>query len=138
MRVTVLAMAAKLVHLVWRDVYKSGDPIIDKQHRALFQDANQLLGAVLSEREPREVLALVEGFIADVVKHFHDEEAMLRQAAYPKLAAHVVLHRALIEQARELASRYGAGTLSLGELFAFLARDVVAHREFFSLLASKK
>lgn len=138
------AMAEKLVHLVWRDVYKSGNAAIDAQHRALFQDANELLGAVLSEREPQDVSALVEAFIVDVAHHFREEEVILAQAAYPDLGAHAELHRALIEQARELSRRYGAGTLSLGELFAFLARDVVAHhilvadREFFSSLASKR
>lgn len=137
-------IAADLVHLAWRDAYKSGNAVIDTQHRALFKDVNQLLGAVLGEREPQDVLALVNRFLADVVQHFREEEAILTQVAYPRVAEHAVLHRALIEQAGELARRYGAGSLSLGELFAFLARDVVAHhmlvadREFFSYLASKR
>jgi diguanylate cyclase (GGDEF)-like protein/PAS domain S-box-containing protein/hemerythrin-like metal-binding protein len=137
------AHSANLVHLVWREVYKCGNAVIDAQHRALFKDVNQLLSAVLGEREPQDVLALVQHFIADVLQHFQEEEAILTRAAYPGLAAHAELHRALIEQAGELSTRYGAGTLSLGELFAFLARDLVAHhmlvadREFFAYLASK-
>ena len=138
------AIAENLVHLVWRDVYRSGNAVIDAQHRALFKDVNQLLGAMLGEREPQDVLALVQRFIADVLQHFREEEAILTQAEYPGVAAHAELHRALIEQAGELSKHYGAGTLTLGELFAFLARDVVAHhmlvadREFFAHLASKK
>jgi GGDEF domain-containing protein len=78
------AIAENLVHLVWRDVYRSGNAVIDAQHRALMA------------------------------------------------------------QAGELSKHYGAGTLTLGELFAFLARAVVAHhmlvadREFFAHLASKR
>ncbi len=133
-------VSAKLVQLVWRPAYESGNRVIDDQHRELFHDVNALLGAMLSERETEEVAALVQVFIADVAQHFEDEEGIITAAAYPGAAAHAAQHHALIDKAITLASHFRAGTLSLGELFEYLAHDVVARhllsmdREFFPYL----
>jgi hemerythrin-like metal-binding protein len=83
---------------------------------------------------------MVDSFIAEVVQHFQDEEAIITKAGYPAAADHAVLHRALVEKATVLATRFRDGTLSLGELFKYLAQDVVsrhmlkADREYFSYL----
>ncbi len=131
---------AKLVQLVWRPAYEGGNAHIDAQHRELFRDVNALLNAMLSGLETDKVAALVQAFIADVAQHFQDEEAIISDAGYPGSAAHAAQHRALIEKATTLADHFRAGTLSLGELFEYLAHDVVARhmliadREFFPYL----
>jgi diguanylate cyclase (GGDEF)-like protein/hemerythrin-like metal-binding protein len=134
------AVPAKLLQLVWRSTYESGDQTIDAQHRALFRNANKLLLAALDGRPPQELVALVDAFIAEVVQHFQDEEAIIIQVGYAGAAEHASLHRALIEKATDLARRVSAGSLSVSELFKFLAQDVVARhmltadRAFFPLL----
>ena len=133
----------KLVQLIWRSAYESGHPVIDAQHRALFTEANKLLSAVLGGRQKAEVAKLVDGLIADIARHFLDEEAIIAQSGYAGAAHHAGLHRALMEKSATLADHFQAGTLSLGELFEFLAHEVVARhmliedRDYFSFLASK-
>ncbi|OIN92772.1 MAG: hypothetical protein AUJ20_06180 [Comamonadaceae bacterium CG1_02_60_18] len=137
------AMTAGLLHLSWHAAYECGHPVIDEQHRGLFADANQLLAAVLSARPKAEVATLVNALVAHVVQHFKDEEGIIRAAGYPGFAAHATIHRALVDKAVALVKHFDADTLSVGELFQFLARDVVANhmlgadRQFFAYLQPK-
>jgi hemerythrin-like metal-binding protein len=114
--------------------------VIDDQHRALFDDANKILAAILSGRPTDEVAALIDVLIGDVVRHFHDEEEIFTAAGFPGAAAHASIHRQLVDQAQVLVARFHAGALAIGELFQYLAHDVVARhmlgadREFFPYL----
>ena len=131
---------AKLVQLVWRSGYESGNLAIDAQHRALFGQANKLLVAATGDRPSLELLPLVDSFVTEVARHFQDEEAIITAAGYPDATAHAALHRALIEKATELVGRVRAGSVSATDLFEFLARDLVtrhiltADRQFFSYI----
>ena len=137
---TSAGVSAKLVQLVWRTVYESGSAVIDGQHRELFKDVNDLLGAMLGERQVEDVAALVRVFISDVTQHFEEEEVIIRAAGFPGADSHAQLHRTLIDKAHVLADNFARGALSLGELFEYLAHDVVARhmlivdREFFPYL----
>jgi len=135
-------VATNFVRLSWHAAYESGNPVIDDQHRGLFTDANQLLGAVLSGRPEAEVAALVNTLVKDVVQHFKDEEVIIRAAGYPRADEHAAIHGKLVDKAVVLVKHFHDGTLATGELFQFLAHDVVARhilgadREFFAYLQS--
>ena len=132
--------AIKLVQLVWHQAYECGHPLIDEQHKLLFEDANMLLDAILSGLSIDELALLGEALIRDVAQHFKDEEAVIAAAGFPGAAAHAEIHRELVAIAVALVNRLQAGTLSIGELFQFLAHDLVARhmlgadREFFPYL----
>jgi diguanylate cyclase (GGDEF)-like protein/hemerythrin-like metal-binding protein len=136
-------IASNFVRLTWHDAYECGNTVIDEQHRGLFSDANYLLAAILSGRPKDEVTVLVVRLIEDVVQHFQDEEAIIKAAGYPGAAEHAAIHGKLVETASSLAERFHGGTLAVGELFQFLAHDVVARhmlgadREFFPYLKSQ-
>jgi len=130
-------VVANFVQLVWHSAYECGNELVDRGHRQLFADANELLSAILGEREASRVDTIVDTLTADVLQHFADEEAVIRAAGYPGAAEHVVLHRQLVTQARRLLDDYRAGKQGVGDVFQFLAYDVVtrhmlgADREFF-------
>ena len=135
-------VAANFVRLSWHAAYECGNEVIDAGHRGLFADANQLLGAVLSARPKDEVAGLVDKLVTDVLEHFKQEEAILRAVGYPGAAEHAAVHQKLVDKAVVLVGHFHAGTLAIGELFQFLAHDVVARhmlgadRQFFSYLQS--
>lgn len=135
--------AGHFVHLAWHSAYECGNSVIDDQHRGLFADANKLLAAILSGAPVDEVAGLIDVLIGDVVQHFHDEEAIFTAAGYPGAVQHAAVHRQLVDSAGNLVGRFHAGTLGIGELFEFLARDVVAKhmlgadREFFPYLQDR-
>ena len=133
-------VSANFVQLAWHAAYECGDSLIDDQHRGLFVDANALLAAILSGRPTDEVAAVIDVLVGDVLRHFQDEEAIFTAAGFPGAADHAAIHRELVDQAVVLVGRFHAKTLGIGELFQFLAHNVVARhmlgadREFFPYL----
>ena len=79
-------------------------------------------------------------FIADVMQHFEEEEALIKAAGYPGAEDHARQHRQLLDKARTVTEHFRIGKLALGEVFEYLAHDLVARhlliadREFFASL----
>jgi diguanylate cyclase (GGDEF)-like protein/hemerythrin-like metal-binding protein len=132
-----------LVQLVWKEAFRSGDRLIDNQHRGLFHLSNELFDAVLSGRPADEFSILVARLLDAVVQHFQDEERILAELGFTGLQQHAGEHAKLLAKGRELAQQFSAGTSSVGALFQFLAYDVVtrhmlgADRDYFPLTASR-
>lgn len=114
------------LRLVWRSTYESGHALLDTQHRNLFEHANNLLTAVIGERPTDEVAPQIEALVADLLDHFRDEEAVFRSIGYSGADEHALTHQGLIDRAGELVVNFTSGELALGDLFNFLAYDVVA------------
>lgn len=131
-----------VVQLVWHPSYACGNEVIDRQHRALFVHANALLAAMLDNKPVAEVSACIDVLLAEVIEHFKDEEAILAATGLTSLDEHAAKHRQLVARATELVALFNQGRLSLGELFQFLADDVVARhmlsedRKYYPLVAS--
>lgn len=134
----------KLIVFNWHSSYESGNPTIDDQHRRLFETANRLLSTILTDPAAAELDSLIDGLLRDVVQHFEDEEGILAAAGVPGCADHAAIHRQLVEKASKLVRRLRAGSAGIGELFEFLAHDVVAchmlatDREFFPYLNGRR
>lgn len=138
------SVAANLVQLVWHATYESGQAEIDAQHRALFGRVNSIIAALLSERPLDQVVTLMDTLLSDVVEHFETEEKIIVAAGFSGAAVHATIHRELIDHARYLMSRFTARELDSGELFEFLAHDLVARhilgadRQFFPSLQAPR
>ncbi len=129
-----------LLEVIWEDTYASGHGLIDAQHQRLFRLASSLM-AVLTENRPlTEVSLRLETLLAHTAQHFHDEEALLREARYRDLNDHAKVHAALLAKARKLQADVQAGQLDFGQLITFLALDLVKghilteDREYFAHL----
>lgn len=105
---------------------RSSNGVIDTQHQRLTDYANDLRAAILSGRPVDEVNAIIDALVRDVVQHCQDEEAILAAASYPGTAKHAALHRTLINSTALLVGQFRAGALGIGELFRFLANDLLA------------
>jgi diguanylate cyclase (GGDEF)-like protein/hemerythrin-like metal-binding protein len=114
-----------LLEMVWEDSYASGHPLIDTQHQRLFQLASTLMAVVTEHRPLAEVSLRLETLLAHTAQHFHDEEALLREAHYPHLKVHAEAHASLLQQAGKLQAEVQAGQLDFGRLVTFLALDLV-------------
>jgi diguanylate cyclase (GGDEF)-like protein/hemerythrin-like metal-binding protein len=137
------AVGAGFVRLAWREAYACGREPIDEQHRRLFEITNDLLAALLAGRPKAACQECIHTLLADVEKHFHDEEAIIRAAEYPGAEAHAAIHRELMLKARMLAEKYDQDVLTVGEMFDYLARDIVSRhllvedRKFFPFLRQR-
>ena len=129
------------VKLSWKESFASGHALIDAQHQGLFDVANEVLAAVLSSRPRDEIAEIVERLIADVVQHFKDEEEFLASIGWVDLEEHAEEHARLLEKAAQLSTAFQQDALAVGELFEFLAYDVVtrhmlgADRQYFPYVA---
>lgn len=131
---------SNLVQLAWKASFGCGNPLIDSQHQALFHTANGLLEAVLSARPAPEISALIAKLLDDVSQHFDDEEKILARVGFPGLHQHVVEHARLLARGLELSEAFKTATLTVGDVFQFLAAEVItrhmleADREFFPFI----
>ena len=130
--------------LVWHPGYECGHRFLDNQHRALFLSVNALLQAIFDSHPSEEIEALAERLISEAAQHFNDEESILADVGFSGLNEHASEHARLIECASQLASQLHTGLAHVGELFLFLAHDVVAKHMliddsvFFPLIQSKQ
>lgn len=62
--------------------------------------------------------------------HFEQEEAIFKSYDFPLSEDHVQYHKDLVSKAVALADRYKEGDPVLGDLFSFLAYDVIARHMF--------
>ena len=132
-----------LVELAWKDGFECGHAPIDLQHRNLFRVANELLAQVLAHGSADETGILIERLLTDVAQHFSDEEEILRQLGFADLEQHAAEHARLLGRGRELLQEFQAQTLSIGNLFQFLAYEVIvrhilgADREYQALIRGR-
>ncbi len=125
-----------LVKLEWKETFYSGNKLIDSQHKALFQNFNELIEKTLSVHpymgisEIEEISAILTRLINDVKNHFHDEEIILKNTGFPYLQHHAAEHANLMSKAFKLSHDFKASTLSVGDVFQFIAYDIITQHMF--------
>ena len=115
-----------LVRLTWRDAYRCGHPLIDEQHRNLFQLGNTLIQAVITHQPKQEIVRFLDRMVQDIETHFAAEEIELARARFPHAQAHREVHHSLLERARALRDHYAVGDVPVSDLVGFVAYDVVS------------
>lgn len=114
-----------LLEVTWEDTYASGVALIDAQHQRLFRLASALMSVLTEKRPLPEVSLRLESLLAHTAQHFHDEEALLREAHFPGHAEHADIHANLLNRARMLQTDVQMGRLDFGKLVTFLTLDLV-------------
>lgn len=90
--------------LTWDESLATGIPKVDTQHKELIRQVESLL-----EFQNRERFHQTIEFLEDyVVRHFHDEEELMIESSYPKLAEHKALHDAFVTTIGELKDKFEA------------------------------
>ena len=116
----------EFVRLVWRTSAECGNAVIDQQHKDLIKASNQILSAILEEKSQEQCWLLIEKLVREVGNHFETEEALLIEADFPLVDTHVQLHKELAEKMNRLVEKFGQGESVIGEVFRFLAYEVIA------------
>lgn len=114
-----------MIELQWEDAYASGHPLIDAQHRRLFELANSLLAALTQDLPREETRLRWTRLKAHTAQHFNDEERILARAGFPLLAHHAVEHQELLTRNQAFEEAFARGGLDLGGFVAFLVVDLV-------------
>ena len=119
------------VRLVWQEDYECGEPTIDSEHRALFDQANALFDASFKSKTSTDAFnAASEKMLANLARHFAHEESLLAEHGYKDVAAHRLAHASLLARAAEIGASVAAGATTLEDLVEYLANTVVAGHIF--------
>jgi len=124
------AHRSSYVHLRWKAAFASGNPVIDQEHQALFDEANALLDTVARRsQQPQAFAAAFASLLAHAQTHFAHEEAILADCGYAHLAAHAQEHRTLVQRAQALFASTQTDAVSAateGALIDFVVNELVA------------
>lgn len=90
----------------WRDSLSLDVPAIDADHKHLIELLNRLHYMAMAGDDRQAVGAVLSELVEYTLAHFEREEALMRDAQYPGLAAHARLHEVLRAQATHLRERY--------------------------------
>ncbi len=79
----------------WNDDLKLGISFIDEHHKQLILQANKLIDAVNSGREPGLFLTLLTQLREQAVSHFRTEEEILSSTRYERRSIHAMQNERL-------------------------------------------
>jgi hemerythrin len=109
----------------WTPNLSTNDPVLDEQHKAIFQWLAELESATAEQRTLFGVYVLtrLKHYIRE---HFATEEAMMKAAGYPDLAQHHAEHVGFRAKIEELQLRSIGEDISV-ETVGFLNHWLINH-----------
>jgi hemerythrin-like metal-binding protein len=116
----------QLMLMRWSSSFECGHPVIDMQHRELFNVSNEVINSVLDRRPKIGIEYLLHELVEHIKDHFVTEEEVLERTHYPALEDHRNIHQLLLGRATELEQRYREGLLPVSDLVGFIAYDVIS------------
>ena len=125
--------------LVWVTAFDTGDAKVDREHRELLVDINELSRCLAEGRNWSQIVRISKLLRDKCFVHFRDERAVLQNSKYGKLAAHERQHRYIEQQLDDVLASIGAVTRpSRAEIEAALfLRSMLIHHFFRYDLAYK-
>ena len=87
-----------MLYIVWNEYNNLGIPIIDEQHRGIVSTINSF-HYFIQEGLGGDALKPTLNILEQYTKiHFRTEEALIREAGYPGLEEHLLLHGELMKR----------------------------------------
>jgi hemerythrin-like metal-binding protein len=114
-----------LMQIAWRKSYECGHPVIDAEHRRLFEIGDTVINAVMKNKTRAHIEFLLDELTEHIQAHFSTEEAVLARTRYPLTQEHRGHHMELLQKAQGLRDSYRQGLLDVSELVGFIAYDVI-------------
>lgn len=88
---------AKLI-TEWSDELLTGNHRVDSQHKGFVDLINSLYDDLLNSRPDKLILDRLNVLQAEAIRHFYDEEALLKRIGFPGLEKHIEEHCKLTEE----------------------------------------
>ena len=91
------------LYIAWNDNNFLGIPIIDEQHRSIVAIINTLHYFVEKHMELEVLTPIISTIYQYTIIHFKTEEMMLKEADYPSIDDHILLHKHLVNEMKSVA-----------------------------------
>jgi hemerythrin-like metal-binding protein len=86
----------------WSEDYSVGIASIDEEHLRLINIINEFNQALATGQAKKNLAKVFDSLVDYTVKHFKNEEQLMREANYHDLEAHIEEHRALVRKVMAL------------------------------------
>jgi hemerythrin len=83
----------------WSERFVTGHPYIDRQHRALIRQINELHDAVKEGRGTVQIGSVLGFLKSYTIQHFRDEELLMQRIGFPGYEDHKAAHESLLRRA---------------------------------------
>lgn len=93
----------------WRDVYATGDPGVDLEHRQLIATINVIFDVAAREDSRADTEGVLARLLSEISAHFALEEILMREAKYQRLTQHKADHDKLLDELRDLMDAHADG-----------------------------
>jgi hemerythrin len=119
-----------MVEIAWLPSFETGLPEIDNEHKSLVESI-RLIEAALNDGDLATSATLFGDFIKQAKEHFKHEEAFLISIDFPRVEAHSIAHKRLLDMADKTLKTVEAGldqqeaAKCLEEIIYFLLEDVI-------------
>ncbi len=114
--------------IVWSSSLELGIPLIDAQHQVLCNYINSLYTSMQKGDDAKTVGELLDALIDYTVTHFGTEEECFSHSAYPKVAAHMEIHKKFVDKMKGFKTQLAHDSNSLSiELLEFLKDWLINH-----------
>lgn len=123
------SIAGDTIELIrWDDSVKIGIDRVDRQHQRLVVLINKLHSAMRNRAAQTVMSQIFKELVDYTVQHFADEERMLEEAGYEKLAEHKKIHAKMVKQVQEYREQFesGAATVTM-DLMNLLSDWLINH-----------
>jgi len=107
----------------WNDSYSVKVALCDQQHKKLFEIINELSDAMRTGEGKQAVVKTIGELLQYTQTHFQQEEALLKKAGFPQLAAHQEQHRKFVTDVETLDKQTREGRAANSIQVLNLLRD---------------
>jgi hemerythrin-like metal-binding protein len=114
-----------LVPIRWSSRLECGHPLIDEQHRRLFEIGGRLIHAAHKGMDRKGIETQLDTLISHIQVHFRTEEEVMARTRFPLTEEHCGHHHWLLQAALALRERYHTGEALAGEIVAFITEEVI-------------
>lgn len=77
----------------WKNYYSIGNELIDKEHKHLFDIANEAFAESPKGKQKEKIKRLIHELYEYMKEHFVHEEELMESVNYPKLEEHKKIHK---------------------------------------------
>jgi len=117
-----------MAFISWSDSFLIDVPIVDDQHRRLFNLAGDVYTLSRSNPDRAALVKSLDELLDYTRYHFLHEENLMREEDYPRFEAHRLLHEKLAGQTAAFRERaIGREAVDVGEFLNFLYTWLTQH-----------
>jgi hemerythrin len=113
-----------MTKFIWLEEYRTGDDTIDRQHKYLFDLANQIIDPLNDIQKTYHNFLTLNHYITE---HFKVEESLMKQCGDPDYHEHVKEHNAFAQKLPEISMSIISGAISLAKVTDFINRWYFEH-----------